>query len=704
LSGAKYQVMNTTPQSAPGLSIDQALAQAHAHWDAGQNIPAEMLCQQVLAVWPGQSDALHLLGLMAYAFGNVDLAIDNLRRACQAPRVAPVYLSNLAEMCRQRGLLAEGEEAARRAVGLEPTLVGAWNNLGIIQQEAGKLEESLASLTRVVGLKPDDALARNNLGNTLKRLGRLDEARQQYEAALALMPNYAEAHSNLGSLLNDLGRSDEALASIRRAMDINPRLADAYINASGVETARRRYDDALRWIDGLLSFAPLHPGGLAAKASVLVSMERPDQAVDVALQAVSAAPQSGDALLALGEALHAQGQLDQALLAFDKAIALGGLTVEKAMINRASVKTEQGDKEAALADLKAVIERFPNSASAWLPLSDMKKFKAADPDIARMERLAGPGVLLARSEATAVRFALGKAWMDAGDAERAFEHLNEGNRMMRETFAYDADETSRWIASIGQALDAKTFKRLSGGGAPSDAPVFVIGVPRSGTTLLEQILASHAAVHGAGELSAMRTLTDAYGGPAALVSALTPDVATQIGRDYLAEIAKLGGGKARVVDKMPSNFLLAGLIPLVLPGAHIIHVKRDPVDTCLSCYSKLFAREQLFTYDLTELGRFYRDYEAIMAHWRKVLPADRFLEVQYEAVVDDLEGQARRMIEFIGLPWDDAVLDFHKTKRRVRTASVNQVRQPLFNTSVGRWKPFAKQLRPLTDALGLLEP
>ncbi len=660
-----------------------------------------MLCQQVLAVWPGQSDAMHLLGLMAYAFGNLDLAIEHLRRACQAPRVAPVYLSNLAEMCRQRGLLAEGEDAARRAVALEPTLVGAWNNLGIIQQEAGKLDESLASLTRVVGLKPEDPLARNNLANTLKRLGRLEEAQQQYEAALALQPSYAEALSNLGSLLNDLGRPDEALASIRRAMDINPRLADAYINASGVESGRRRYSEALRWIEGLLTFAPLHPGGLSAKASLLVSLDRPDEAVDAARQAVSAAPQSGDALNALGEALHAQGHMDAAIGAYDKAIDLGGLAMEKAIGHRAALFMEQGDKARARADLERLLELYPQSTSAWLTLSDLKTFTANDPDISRMERALAPGVVIPRSEAMALRFALGKAWMDVGDADRAFERLNEGNRMMRETFDYDADQTSRWMASITSAFSAPVIEALVGRGAPSETPVFVLGMPRSGTTLVEQILASHPSVHGAGELSTLRQLTDPLGDIATLPNVLTGERAAQLGRAYLAQIVKPGGGKARIVDKMPSNFLIAGLIPLILPGARIIHVRRHGVDTCLSCYTKLFAREQLFTYDLVELGRFYRDYEAMMAHWRAVLPAERFIEVDYEAVVDNLEGQARRMIDFLGLPWDKAVLDFHKTKRTIRTASVNQVRQPVFKSSVGRWKLYAKPLKPLTDALGL---
>lgn len=692
--------MNTSPQPQ-GMSIEQALAQAHAHWEAGQSNQAEHLCQQVLAAWPGQSDALHLLGLMAYAFGNLDLAIDQIRKACQAPRAPPAYLSNLAEMCRQRGLLNEGEQAARRALALEPTFVGAWNNLGIILQEAGKLDESLVCLNRVVHLRPDDPLARNNLGNTLKRLGKLTEARAQYEAALALQPTYAEALSNMASLLNDLGQPDQALASARRAIDINPRHAEAYINAVGVEVGRRRYPEALRWAEALLTFAPLHAGGLAAKAIVMTHLERPEEALDAARQAVSAAPDSSDALNALGEALQAQGQVDLALAAYDKAALASGFGVEKAMINRGVLLMEQGRKAEAREALEKALSLYPASASAWMTMSDLKTFTRRDPDIERMESLLRDGDGQARGDQTTVHFALGKAWMDVGDPVKAFAHLNEGNRMQRETFSYDAEAVSGWLASIPTAFGPELYERLAGAGARSPLPVFVLGMPRSGTSLVEQILASHPEVHGAGELSFLQRLADEQGGVPAVAERLTPELTERMGEAYLAQVTRLAGGKSRVVDKMPSNFLLAGLIPLILPDARIIHVRRDPVDIGLSCYSKLFAKEQLFTYDLAELGRFLKDYDALMEHWRKTLPVYRFTEVAYENVVDNLEGEARRLIGFIGLKWDKACLNFHETKRAIRTASVNQVRQPVFKTSVGRWKPYAAQLKPLLDALGV---
>lgn len=691
-------------QPQQGVSIEQALGMAHAHWDAGQAEQAEMLCQQVLGIWPGNSDAHHLLGLMAHAYGNLDLAIDNLRKACQSPRTPPLYLSNLAEMCRQRGLLAEAEQAGRAAIRLDQTLPGAWNNLGIILQEAGKLDESRSCLERVVLLRPGEAEGYNNLGNTLKRLGQLDQARQRYEAALALAPNYAEAHSNLSNLLNDLGRPDEALASARRAIDANPRLADAYVNAAAAEVSRNRYREALRWIDMLLAFAPMHPGGLMVRAVALRYLEQWSDALNTVQLALSIAPGSSEVLNALGEILQGMGRTDEALAAYQRAIAANGFASETAAINRGIAMIERGDAEAARVEFDRAVKAYPRSAAVWLARSDLKTFKPGDPDLAAMAALLGAGGVEARNDRIALNYALAKGWMDAGDAGRAMAALNEGSRLKRATFNYDPDSTDRWLAGIAEAVTPAFQARLAGGGAASDLPVFVLGMPRSGTSLIEQILASHPEIHAAGELQALSEALALLGPIPQSLSGLTPEVATQMGRQYLDAIAPLALGRTRVVDKMPSNFFYAGLIPTLLPQARIIHVRRDPIDTCLSCYTKLFAREQLFSYDLAELGRFYRAYERLMAHWRAILPADRFLEVRYEDVVADLETQARKMISFLDLPWADSCLRFHETGRVVRTASALQVRKPLFATSIDRWKPYAAHLAPLFATLDMPMP
>lgn len=691
--------MSSVPNS-DALSIPEALSRAHAHWNAGQADQAEQYCQRILAAWPGQADALHLLGLMAHAYGNLDLAIAHLRQACMAPRAPAIYSSNLAEMYRQKGLLAEGEEAAQRAVVMDPSLVPGWSNLGILLQEAGKLEQSLACLERVVALTPDAPEAHNNLANTCRRLDRLDRAERHYRQALALYPNYAEAHSNLAFLLTAQGQYDQAADEARLAIELNPRLVDAYLNLADVEITRHRHGAALRALDALHAFAPQHLGGLIARAKVLKQLERTDEALELARQAVALAPYSAEAHLALALVLQAQGETDEALEQFEQAATLPGSSAEEALNGRATLLMESGRKEEAMAAFDRALEAFPGSVRVLTSRVDAKTFKAGDPDVAVIEALLAEGERRSLPDLTSAHFALGKAYLDMGDAARAFSHLNTANRQKRSTFRYDSAATDRWMQGIADTFAPALFERLRRVGVPSELPVFIVGMPRSGTSLVEQILASHSQVFGAGELSALRLVIESHGPFPDLLHSMTPETAQRLGRAYLDRIEPLAHGHLRLIDKMPGNFLYAGLISLILPGARLIHCRRDPVDTCLSCYTKQFSGEQQFTYDLTELGEFYTSYQRLMDHWTRVLPSDRYIQVDYESVVDDLEGEARRLVSFLGLPWEDACLQFHTHRRVVRTASVNQVRQPIYKTSRGRWQACAEHLRPLLDALG----
>ena len=302
-------------QPAPSslLDVGATIERARAAWNAGRADEAEMLCRQALAVWPGQTAATYLLGLMAYSYGNLDLAIVHVRQACEAPRAPAVYFSDFAEMLRQKGLLAEAEQAARRAIALAPNFAPAWNNLGIALQEALKLDESRLCLERALALEPDNAQTLNNLGNTLKRLGLATEAEKRWNAALALKPDYAEAHSNLSNLLLDQGEYDRAEAMARKALQLSPRLADAYINLAAVHTARHRHVDALQILDALLAFAPGHVRALAAWALTLKELDRLEEALEAAKRAALAAPESPEPHNALGQVYQAMGQFEPAL-------------------------------------------------------------------------------------------------------------------------------------------------------------------------------------------------------------------------------------------------------------------------------------------------------------------------------------------------------------------------------------------------------
>ena len=300
-------------------------------------------------------------------------------------------------------------------------------------------------------------------------------------------------------------------------------------------------------------------------------------------------------------------------------------------------------------------------------------------------------------------FALGKAYLDLKDSQNAFAHLHAANVEKRKTFTYDPQQTEDLVERIISGFSADLYRLDSSTPAVENEiiPVFVVGMPRSGTSLIEQILASHSAVHGAGELTDLQKIFNSIGDFPEAFLRLAPEQFSAIGQTYRQRITTLAEGARFVVDKMPANFFYAGAMPLLLPNAKIIHCRRDPVDTCLSCYSKNFAGEQRFSYDLRELGAFYQSYSRLMEHWRQLLPASHFLEVEYEAVVADQERETRRILQYLGLEWEDGCERFYETPRAVRTASVNQVRSPIYHSSVGRWKRHAAELTPLLEVLGI---
>ena len=297
--------------------------------------------------------------------------------------------------------------------------------------------------------------------------------------------------------------------------------------------------------------------------------------------------------------------------------------------------------------------------------------------------------------------------------DRAFEHLLQGNALKRREVDYNEAAHQRTFQAIAEAVRRQPARSLCAARAiPRRLPIFIVGMPRSGSTLVEQILASHPQVHAAGELKNLDRVVQrrVRRGTAGRFlfrrasAALDADGLRRLGQAYLASLPPLADGKTRITDKAPSNFFHVGLIRLILPNARIIHTMRDPVDTCVSCFSRLFTHGQAFSYDLAELGRYYRWYHELMDHWRSVLPAGAMLDVSYEDVVDNLEEQARRLIDYCGLPWDDRCLSFHETSRPIATASNVQVRQPLYRSSLARWRRYEAYLEPLLAELESCRP
>ncbi|HEY1784249.1 MAG TPA: sulfotransferase [Pirellulales bacterium] len=471
--------------------------------------------------------------------------------------------------------------------------------------------------------------------------GRLAEAAAAYRQIVLLRPDLAEAHNNLGNVLVGQRQLDEARVQYERATELNPALFQAFNNLANVLTEQGQLDEAVTRYE----------------------------------QALALKPDLAEAHKSLGNTLAQQGQLERAAAHYRQALVLN-----------------------------------PNYAEAQYDHADLKTFHSGDVDLAALEAFAQtdglpPGKMLY------IHFALAKALEDVGDYERAFDHWSKGNAIKRREVEYNEAVQQGTFRLIADAFDAALLDRFRDVGDPSPVPIFVLGMPRSGSTLVEQILASHPQVQAAGELTTLdrlvRAVQDDAGRPMrfpAWVWEVDADTLRQIGEAYLASLPPLADGKQRITDKLPGNFNRVGLIRLILPNARIIHTTRDPVDTCVSCFARLFTTGNTFSYDLGELGRYCRGYHNLMAHWRSVLPAGAMLEVAYEDVVENLEEQARRLIDYCGLPWDDRCLNFHENSRPITTASNVQVRRPIYRSSLARWRRYEAFLGPLLAELDGCRP
>jgi tetratricopeptide (TPR) repeat protein len=624
-------------------NLDVALKQAIAAHRAGRLREAIALYEQILERKPDEVQVLHLAGVVRTQLRDYERAIAHLRRcAALAPRNSAVV-----------------------------------NNLGLALYPAGYQDEAILSFERALELKPDNATAANNLGNAHFKSRNLEPARAAFERALALKPDYLDARSNLGHCLVLEGRAEEALGQFERVLKQNPNYAHA--------------------IEGL--------------ASACLMLDRPDDVAEQRRRLAALEPKSPLRQVELGVALQAIDHHAEALACFQKALVLDSRSAgAHARIGWA--KLEAGKSEEALASFRMALAIDPNSPFYWNLLVRVKKVAKSDGTLEALERLL-PGVgRLAPNDQVYLHFALGKALADIGENERSFSHFMEGNRINRSQIRYDERDFLDRMDRAG-TLYSPAFERVCAGhGNASEAPIFILGMPRTGSTLVEQILAAHPKVLAIGETTAFREAVrqiDVRKGslfPDWLAEMRSGD-ADDIGNEYMDRLARIARARepsvdlsrfARLTDKLPGNFVYLGLIHLALPNARVIHTRRDAVETCLSCF-RIFFETLQFTCDLGELGRYYRHYVMLMERWKAVLPKEVVLDVDYETLVQDTESEARRIVAHCGLEWDDACLSFHGVERTVRTASVAQVRQPIYATSLKTWRPDEGTLKPLLDAL-----
>ena len=597
------------------------------------------------------------------------------------------------------GRLDDAEALCARLRSRDPYDVAALHGLGLIRNRQGRAGEAVEWLRRAIREAAGRDLANSaplhcDLGGILHARGQDDEALGHVLRAIALDPRLAAAHSNHGGILLARGQPAAAVAAFERALALLPDQADLHYNLGRALTGSGRAEAALACYDQALRLAPDHVAALTNRGAVLVALDRPDEAVAPLERAVRLAPGYGPAHTNLGNALQALGRTDEAARAFAAAVradptdAAGHANLGMAML-------EAGDLEDAERALDRAVALAPGETGYWRILGQIRRFADGGPELAALAALAADPAALDEERRVDLHYALGKALGDLGRREAALDHLVAGGRLVRRRVAYDEAATLEEMAAIQASFPAERFAARRASPAAGPVPVFVFGMPRSGTTLVEQILAAHPAVAAAGERTELHRAATAAGFPAA------PDdtLAARLVADHAARLGALAPRAACVVDKTPAHFRLAGLIALGSPQARMVHTLRDPLDTCLSCFSVRFAAGQEFTYDLGELGRYYRAYARLMDHWRRVLPAGALLEIRYEDLVADLEGQTRRILAHCGLDWHPACLEFHHVRRPVRTASAAQVRQPLYRDAVGRAASWGALLDPLVAAL-----
>jgi tetratricopeptide (TPR) repeat protein len=604
-----------------------------------------------------------------------------------------------ARACYQAGVLAQSEVWCNKILSLEPNHIDALYLLAAVHARGGRWQEALTNFDRVLALKADFPEALANQGVVLGRLGRLSDAAKSFVKALTLRPNYPEAHYNYGNTLLAMKRFAEAAAQYERALALRPDYVEALFSHGNVLRALHRHQEALATYLKILAIKPDDAEAFNMCGLTLQSLKRFEEAIASFDRAIAIKPDFSHVLTNRGSVLRELGRLEEALNDFDRALSVHPDFAE-ARFNKGLLCLELGRQDEARNIFETGLKVSPKRAHFYLGLTMCKRFAADDPLIPAMEDLARDQALDIE-ERIKLGFALGKALRDVGQFERSFIHVLQASTFKRSRLPYDEAAALGFFRHVPGIFSRTAMAEKRGVGHCSPVPVFVIGLPRSGTTLVEQILACHRSVHGAGEIDNFKNaIVPTFGEFPAALERISAERLVELGQRYVDDVSALAPAAQRITDKSTQNWSLIGLIHLALPNARIIHIHRDPVDTCLSSFFTLFAEGQAHTYDLAELGRYYRAYATLMAHWRSVLPAGAMLEVQYEQLVADFENQSRRIIAHCGLEWDDACLAFHKAERAVKTASAFQVRQPLYSSSVGLSRPYLHLVKPLLEALG----
>lgn len=656
--------MHETDTDSPKASFERA----NTFLRAGDAILAERICRQALNAFPRDVNLLCLLGATLIKQEKSSEAEHTLSRAT---RIAADF--------------------ARAHEGLAEALI-----------MQGKLPEALQALERAQKLEPGSASIRMKTAKVLTALGRDDEATEQFEESFKLTPHREDLVRGLG--LQRMGNVQEAEKIYRDVLLKDPANVDALRLLASVAMRAKQWGDAEAMLERALELAPDFYQGWMDLGLARQEQDKMDAALQAFARVAQLEPNKPNGYAASGTTTAMAGQHEQAIEWFEKAIAIDP-NHSAALSGLGHVLKTVGRQDEAIARYRECIRHNPGHGESWWSMANLKTFRFSDDEVETMlQQIAREP---AQDEVTAnFEFALGKAYEDRKDYDQAFKFYASGNANRRQRESYDPVQTADVHDQLVNTFSMEFLAGKASVGDASNAPIFIVGLPRSGSTLIEQILASHPEVEGTHELPDLGRVARSTGLQRddrkvypPVIRELPDSQLAKLGREYLRRVQKYRlNDLPRFTDKLPNNFAHVGFLHLILPNAKIINARRHPLDSCVGSFKQLFARGQPFTYDQFELGEFYGEYQRLMDHWHTVLPG-KVLDVQYEDVIDDTEAQVRRILEYCDLEWNDACLRFYESDRAVKTASSEQVRQPIYASSKNLWRNYETHLQPMIDVM-----
>lgn len=633
---------------------------------------AEEACRDYLDQNPGDTDHIRLLGLALMKQNRAVEAEEQLRFALTLEPEFPQLHEDLGSALAMQSRFEEAIPEFEKAIQLQPALPLAQKKLGQALAAAGRGEEADAAFKEYLDRDPERAAIIE--GVDLQHAGKADEAIEVFRDVLRKNPHNVNAMRHLAvSLWKDKKRSGDAEALLRRATQRAPDFSNAWLTMGALLM------DTSKFMDAIAAFET----------------------------ATKLEPQNAEAWTGLGNAYGRAMYPEKAIRAFEKAIEING-DVPGLLSSYAWELKTVGDQDAALKAYRRAIKVQPGFGPAYWSMANLKIVSFTDEEIQTMlEQVERDD--LSDVDDIHFRFALGKAMEDKKDYDRAWHFYHTGNQRQRSTVDYEPSEMEMRQDAIKRVFDADLLKQRASAGYEARDPIFIVGLPRSGSTLVEQILASHSQVEGTSELPILSNIAESIGRyrtdgvhfPEGVRDLRNKDLRAY-GKQYIEETRRHRiTDKPMFTDKLPNNFPLVGFAHLILPNATIINTRRHPFDSCLGAYKQLFGRGQNFTYDMLDLAHYYQQYHATMQHWHEMLPG-KVLDVHYEETVTDLEGQVRRILEHCGLPFEESCLRYYETERAVKTASSEQVRQPIYSSALGKWRRYEKFLDLWKEQLGYI--